>query len=294
MVSFLLWFFSQLSKNYTYTLKIPVAYVNLPGDAYLDTSVKDSLTVELLSSGYQLLKLKFRHPVLEVDVQKQGILQRNYWLPPQEYKKLSQIIGEQNRLLQIAPDTLHLKETASSKKKLPVHPKLSIRYKQGYKNTKPYRLQPAEIWVFGDKKILDTLQEIATESYTFNELDHDLKTDLKLNLPQSLNTKEKKINLYIPVAQIIEDILRVKLTQRKVPSGQKLVVFPEEVRVRYKTFLPYIDQIDKKDFDIGVDFEKRKIIRNDTFLIPEIRQKPAGVFDVQIKPDKIAFLIQTQ
>ncbi len=290
IISILLWFFSQLSKNYIYTFKIPVVYTHLPAHTYYDTSNNDTLIVKLKTSGYQLLKLKISRPVLQVNFNRRNQNQKKYKLADELTTELTHMLGAENKILTISPDTLYLKPEIYYKKKLPVCADLSIHYQQGYKNTSKPQLTPAQIWVFGDSTVLNGLTCITTEKYRFDQINSTINQKLKLKVPATIKTKISEVQLHVPVDQIIEDTLHIKLKIKQI--GKKIIVFPDRVVVQYKTFMQQFDKVNKNQFKVGINFENINDTKQDTILIPKILQKPKEVFDVQIKPDKIVFLIQ--
>jgi len=293
LVSLLLWVLSQLSKTYYYTLKVPVVYYNFPADTYSDISNTDTLLVKIKGSGYQIIGLKLKKKILKFDVKKHDLIHKKTWIPETLKNQIQhEITGEANTILNIAPDTIFFKENNWYKKKLLIRPQVEITYKPGYKNTEKYSLLPAFVWVFGSKENLDTLSYINTQKYHFNKVRLDIDKDLELLIPSDVKSNLKKTHFHLPVDQFLEDTLTLPVRIVNFPKNQKIIIFPDKAQLKYKLFSKDYKRLNPDDFKLVVDYNKKIKIKDEWRLVPQLIKHPDVIFDYQISPKNIAFLIK--
>jgi len=288
----MLWMFSQLSKNYVYTLKIPVFYDNFPADTYKNSVTPDTLTVKTKASGYQIIGFKMKPPALRIDVDKNNLIKRKFWIPENFKNRIQRQLGVSNTIIQIIPDTVFFKKKNGYKKKLKVAPRVEVNFKQGFKNTAKAELVPAFVWVFGDDKILDTIQLIKTKAYDFKNVENNISEDLKLEIPSGIKTNIDKVHYRLMVDQFLEDTLKLPLQVKNLPSGKKIIIFPDKVLLKFKIFSKDYKKLKESDFKVMADYKKRQKKGDDWVLIPQVEKYPGVIFDYQIIPHKIAFLIK--
>jgi len=293
LVSLLLWLLSQLSKNYYYTLKVPVIYYNFPADTYSDIAHVDTLKVRIKASGYQIIGLRIKKNVLKFDVKKHDLIRKKIWYPKTLKNQIQyEVTGFSNTILNISPDTIYFKENDWNKKKLPIRPQFDITYKPGYKNTEKYTLLPAFVWVFGSQENLDTLRFINTKNYHFDKVSVDVDRDLELLIPSDLKSNIKKTHFHLPVDQFLEDTLTLPVQIINFPKNQKIIIFPDKALVKYKLFSKDYKRLSPDDFKLVVDYNKKIKTEDEWRLVPQLIKYPDVIFDYQISPKNIAFLIK--
>jgi hypothetical protein len=63
IVSILLWISQALSRDYTTRISLPLEYVNLPNDKVLAEPLPTQISVEVKTSGFDLMKFGLKHPI---------------------------------------------------------------------------------------------------------------------------------------------------------------------------------------------------------------------------------------
>ncbi len=292
LISASLWMAFQLTKTYQYQLKVPVTYTDLPADYHQSFFLKDTLKIQVSATGFQLLKYKFSQPELQLAVKKLGLLKQQAWSPEKYKQEISAQIGQNMMIENILPAQISLKGKEVFKKKVAVLPNVVIRFKQGFRNKVKAKLEPDSLWVFGPEKEIDTITDIKTDFYEFSKVSQDVQKDLALKLPQHIKVSQKKVSYYLPVGELVEDTLLMPVEVLHKPKQTNLVLMPEKVLVKYKTFKDDYAGVDKKDFLIVADFNKRNMLKNGAYLFPVIKQAPLKSFEVQVYPEKISYLRQ--
>jgi len=289
IISSFLWFLSKLSNNYKHDLSLPVVYVNVGEDAYAGNFSNDTLTIVVNASGYELLGDYFKKTVFHFDVSKNHLLKNKTWHPNDYRVLINQVIGKEHQILQIFPEVVGIDTKEVYKKKVKVKVDAVFNYKQGFKNKAVYQLQPDEIWIFGDKNILDTIRFVNTKHFVFKNIDASVQKELSLKLPDFVQSNYKKIFLKIQVDQFIENTQNLDFAIKNVPDSLDVVVFPKKAIIKYKVFRSDFKSIKKSDFKVVLDY-KTLVKTKDTVLMPKLVQQPKKVFDVEVIPHDVLFL----
>jgi len=292
-ISFFLWIAFQLTRSYRYQIRVPVQYVNLPENYHQSLFLKDTLNLSVLATGFQLWKFKLQKPKVAIDVEKENLLKQKKW-QPEAYKDLiNEQIGRGLFIQSISPEFIFFKGKESFKKKVPIIPDVTIVFKQGFKNKQKPLFEPDSLWIFGPKKIIDTVQYVKTKPYTFKKVDHSVKRQLDLILPNHLIANHKKISLKLKVGEIVEGTFRLPISVINKPDKNgKLILLPEKTVVKFKTFKEDFSIVDKKDFLVQVDYNKRQHDKKGYYLQPYLVKFPTLVFEYEVHPKKVLYLIK--
>jgi YbbR domain-containing protein len=291
VLAVMLWFFFQLEKTYQYELVVPVTYNNLPQDVLNVSNNRDTLLIKIKASGYQILKKKFNSNGIVIDYNKLKTNNKRQWFPDENKNLIVYQLGNIQQVYQINPKQVTIKGNEKHKKEVVVKTDVEIDFKQGYKKTSKARIEPEKIWIFGSKEQLRKIDTVYTKKYTLSEIDDSISMELQIILPEKIKASALKISYKLPVDMLIEENVQVKLQAKNVPELYNLVLFPKKVNIKYIVFKKDYKAIDKSKFDVHIDYSKRFIVRNDTFIKPEWNNLPKQIIKHTITPDTIAFLL---
>jgi hypothetical protein len=294
LLSAFLWFVSQMGKTYRYGLSVPVYYNNLPQDMLINPEMPDSLYLKIQASGYQILKNKILKPSIEIDYNKIHPDDKNQWQPVKNLHIIKEQLGNELIILQVSPETLKIVQQNNGKKQVPVSVRVSVHYKQGYKNSDTAQVTPDKIWIFGTSGSLKNIDTVYSKTYTFDKVDKDIDFNATLVIPEGVKTNIRKVRYHLPVSMFVEDMQKIDLRAVHVPASYTLIPFPGKVTVKFKVFKKDYGKINKNDFDVIIDYNNRFMEGKDTLLYVKPVKYPKQIFDLQILPEKIAFLLKKQ
>ncbi len=288
LLSILLWFFSHLATNYDYTIPIPIQYVDNNHHILPDEYNKDTIFVELKTSGYQLLKLKIYNKKLQIP--ESVINQKKYWLPKQQLSKIEKLIGTNSKIISVKPEKIIFSHRNIIQKLVPIKPNVKVNFEKGFKKKSNFKITPKKIAIYGRKEILQSIDTLETKPYTFSEVKNDLNKNLTLDIPKNVKAMSNSVHFSLNTGQIIErqKAIGIIILDKK----DKYILFPDKVKVQYKFFKSDYDNI--KDKQITVIFDPNKIKPNDTLAELSVRNIPKGVFDVAIIPNRVSFLVKVK
>ena len=287
LISALFWVLMQLGKSYVYTFKVPVSYQNLPVNYYKDFLPNDTLSVKLKLSGFKILRYKISKPVLKIDVQKNGLLDKHLWNTTKHLSRIQGLFDENTRIISVSPEELSLQIKAVHKKQVPVYPDVSITFKAGYKNKQKAVWQPDSLWLFGQPDILDTITKVHTKTYRFDKIDHNIDKKLIVKPIEGVKYNTQSIHYRLPVSEIIEDTLSLPMTILDKPTHTRVLLFPEKIKLKFKVYKEKYKHLNPEDFQIAVDYHSKA-----KYWVPKLIKYPEGTFDFSFTPDKISYLIK--
>ena len=292
LLSVFLWFLSQLGKTYRYDLAVAVRYTHLPEDVLMEPSGADSLHLKIETGGYQILKMKLFKPSFSIDYNTIQLENKNEWKPAKNIRILNELLGDEQKIIQIFPEKISIIKNKQDKKQVRIAARVEIHYKQGYKNSSVAQLNPDRIWIFGSEELLQSIDTIYTESFKLKQIDKDVDISIPLIIPEGIKSKVTKINYHLPVNMFIEGSQKVELRAVNVPPSKNIIPFPKKVNVTYKVFKKDFKRIDSKNFDVIIDYNNRYNNEKDNLIRAQLYKYPKEIFDYQIVPEKIAFLLK--
>jgi len=289
VISVFLWFLSNLSQTYKYWVNIPIDYTQIPDGILHENLPKDTLHVEIVASGYQVVKLKMQNIALQVPVKSSDLLNTKELETNNYLTTISDLIGEENTILRVMPKQISFKLNNIRKKRVKITLDISIKYRLGYKNKQKIKISPDSLWVFGLSKDIGQLNEVYTKPIELTDVVNDITGEVALILLDGIKSNLKKVSYNMPVDQFIEMQTKVTYELINVPKSVNVVLFPKNAVVKYKVYKTDYQNVGSEDIKVVLDFKKR-----DSVLYPVLVYKDKRIFDVQLHPDKVAFLIKNK
>lgn len=286
-ISFLLWFLSGLGKSYQYTLKMPVVYTNLPSQYYKGFLPKDTLKIDIKTSGFQLLKIKLLQPVFKIDIQKTKLLDKQKLSTFDFLQQIKNELGQQVRVLKIEPQTLSFKISAVHKKQVPVVPNVTYKLKQGFKNKKQPVIIPDSIWIYGPASVIDTIKQVETLQYDLGIIHKNIHKKLKIKKTDKVKYNVEEVLFKLQVNEIVESNITLDIQIKDTLKNGKLLLFPNKLLLKYKVLKENYKPFTSNDFKVIV-----RLDTSENYLSPQLTKSPSGTFDFYFEPDKISYLIK--
>ncbi|SHH19129.1 CdaR family protein [Tepidibacter thalassicus] len=112
-----------------------------------------------------------------------------------------------------------------------------------------YELEPKNITISGPNEYIDNIKELYVEDFDISGLNEDKSVDLKINIPEKIQTEIKKVNLKINVSKIISknfiisknrivfkgDIHNLDISKNNLPDNIKVkVAYLEDLEEKIK------------------------------------------------------------
>lgn len=283
----------KLNKNFTFDVKVPISFTNLPKDKLLKNYNSDEIEVVGIASGYEYLKYRFYDQQFAIDLAKLKKKDSNlyfYDFEPENDRLAGSLAN--STLQSYKPDTLFVVLDANFEKKVPVRSQIQISYSPGFGSLKGLEVNPDTVIVRGPKSSIDTLQAIYTQSRDLKAIRSNLKDSISLTTIKrivQLQIEPKKVGYKIQVDKFTEGTLTVPLQLINVPAEVTAKIFPKRVKLVFNVNFTNYDRLKPSDFKVVCDFNK--IDSTSTTLTPEIVESPSYVRDLRLAEKTVQYLL---
>ncbi len=292
LFSFMILVLSKLSKSYTETITIPVKYKNIPEEIVLTNNQKQSVRVKVTTHGFNLLASYFKKPKIELDFS-EDVSQTKHsyvWESKTSVPALETEFGSNFEIKNIVPDTLHFPYSILALKKVPVKLNTKITFASGYDTLLGFSAEPDSINVIGSEEIIDKITFVETSEFKQNNVKETITSNVSLVQPiddKTVKFSQNTIQVSGEVEKFTEGTLEVSLTVINLPSHIRINYFPKTVKVSYEVSLDNYKKVTPSDFRIECNFNANQ----QSYLVPELKQKPDFVKRVKLKQKKIEYII---
>lgn len=291
-ISAFLWISHTLNRTYSYSLYVPVKFVNLPVNKTLLSELPTNLRFDIRTSGLRLLFVLLNRPFKEITVDFNTLKADNKL---QTYAISSGNINLKSAtkvdvdVKMISPDTLYFAAKRGLNKNVPVKPVVFASAEQGFIVSKPL-VNPSYITINGDSASLASIDSISTAPLYLNQLTSNYVGKLKLVTPSDdvyLNMTE--VSVSIQTDKLLEKEIEVPVTAINCKANCTAKLFPSKVKIKFSSAGNDFNDISEKSFKAVVNLEKQK--RDSNKLPVELSTLPTGAHILSIEPEEVEFLI---
>lgn len=292
--SFIILIFSKLSKEYTSTLVFNIEKINVPKDKVVLNDSTNKLKITLKTHGFKWLKYYFSQPSIEIDFSSEVYAIRNNFIYTKTISYLNEKKQFQNetKILNISPDTLRFRYDTNMVRKIPVEIETDITFAPGFDVLGNYKVSPDSITLIGPHKTIENIKKLKTEAVVFSDVKSNIETDVNLILPgniKDLKFSNKKVNFKAQVGKFTEGTLRVPVQIINVPENISVKYFPKTITISFYTSLKDFDTVNADDFKVICDYNNAST--QQSFLIPELAEKPDRVKRIKLHQQHIEFIV---
>jgi len=294
VVSFIIWTLVKLADTYTDTIAMKVAYTNLSNDKILLGSQETTVEAQVKTTGFRMLRQKFFKKEIEVDLKKVAKAKTDNTFYVLANDAINKHIYQDIEILNVFPDTLFFTLGKNKTKRVPIIPKLGLKFDQGYNLYDSLHISPKFIEISGPEDVVDKLKEVYTESKQLKDINTDIDIELQLIKNDSLKRlvySQSTIKATGKVDKFTEGKLNIPLHIQNLPKGYLIKLFPKEISVTYTANVSDFNKITQNDFAVYCDYNDIKNT-NASFFIPKLVKFPKTVKTYRIDDKKINFLIK--
>lgn len=298
-LSVFLWFLNALEKHYTDRISVPVDYIDLPKNKEFSGQLPRKLDMTVSATGYTILQHKLQLLVspllLDVDELTDHNLDSKYISKYQiatnnHKEEIAKQVSNDMEILTIRPDTIYFNMSQIIEKKIKVRPVVKLNfYKEFNLKSIPYT-NPDSLLVRGPAYILDTMKAVNTQSYSFQNLSHNLLRKVKLDLLPELTSNTKDVLLSIPVEQFTEVTFEIPVTVLNCPDSLTVKTFPSNIKVSCRIGLSEYNKINESNFTAVVNY--RDILITGSKLPIELSRFPKKVLALDSYPKEVEYVIE--
>ncbi|MBA4240404.1 MAG: hypothetical protein C0448_06745 [Sphingobacteriaceae bacterium] len=292
-IASLLWVVHALNRNYKYTLRVPVTFLNLPTNKLIVGELPEHLDVEIKASGLKLLFISLKKNINEVVVDfnllKNNAKSQAYSIRNGNFN-LQGAINFEVEILKIRPDTLFFSANKGNSKLLPVKANLKIDCQPGFSVISKINITPAYVSVTGDSIDLKRMDTVYTHFLNLKDVHQDFSSSVPLKKPySSINYNVKDVQLNFNVDKLTESTIKVPIQIMNNTSNEKIKLLPNFIEIKYLVAMKEYENISSNSFKAIVNYEHIK--KKQKQLKVDIIRVPSEVKIINTDPTIISYLI---
>lgn len=292
-IASLLWVVHTLNRNYTYTIQVPVKFLNLPRNKLIVGELPEKLDVEIKTSGLKLVFISLKKRISQVVIDF-NLLQNN--AKSQAYSirngnfNLQSSINFDVEIIKIRPDTLFFSLNKGNSKLLPVKANLKVNCLDGYSIISKPTITPAYVTVNGDSISLQKMDTVYTYFINLKDVHENFSSPVQLKKPYtSINYNVKDVQLSFNVDKLIESNIKVPVQIMNNASSETIKLLPNFINIKYLVAMKDYESINENSFKVVVNYEHIKEKQKN--LQVEIIRAPSEVKILKTVPSTISYLI---
>lgn len=293
IISFAFWTVVSLNETSELNFKVPLRYTNVPDKAFITSKLPQNVEIRLRDRGTVLLNYALnRFSPLEINFETYANNKEQISIPASQLiTELKKKLVNTTTLMTFAPDTLQIYYTMTEGKKVPVKLVSELNTQPQCVISGAILLSADSVMVYAPQELLNTIIEVSTDSVRAENLSDTLQSTVFLAPVKGAKAVPDKIEITVPVEEMILKTLEVPLTTMSLPSSLKLLTFPAKVKVECMVPMSRFSQLNTDNINLVVDYKKTRQNTNKKLPV-EIVSYPDYVLNIQIKPDSVEYILE--
>lgn len=292
-IASLLWVVHALNRNYSYTIKVPVTFLNLPSSKLIVGELPETLDVEIKASGLKLLFISLKKTidkvVIDFSLLKTNAKSQAYSISNGNFN-LKNVINFDVEIIKIRPDTLFFSTKKGNSKLLPVKANLKVSCLPGYSVISKPTIVPAYITVTGDSLDLKKMDTVYTYFLNLKDIHQNFSSPIPLKKPfSSVSYSAKEAQLSFEVDKLTESTIRIPIQIMNNTSRETIKLIPGFVTLKYLVAMKDYENVNENSFKVIVNYEHIKEKQKN--LQVNIIRSPSEVKIIKTEPTSISYLI---
>ena len=161
----------------------------------------------------------------------------------------------------------------------------------GYRFVDSLHIEPPGVWVYGEKKILDTLQWIQTQPVKDDKIRNNLDMTLRLQIPKGLHATVQKVRITAEMEEYAEKRFELPMICRNCPDDIHVRFFPSSIEIVCYPSLSNYAALNAEELETGIDYSD--LVKTQGInILPVLFRKPQWLTDYRIIPESVEYLIE--
>ena len=291
IISAVFWSFLTFNRDVQLDVEVPVE-MSLPKNVHLLAKVPDTLTVTIKDRGYRFLTYLFQKtPKLTLRFTDYSDGNSNFKIDQSHLKKaLARILHKNATIVSVLPESINIKFTDLPGKKVPVKTDILVEPREDYTLYGALIQSQDSVLVFSDAKTLSEINEVYTYHVEETDLTDTLRRKVTIAPINGTVIEPRAIDIVVPIEKLKSQTRNVKIVVRNAPPGVKMLLFPSDVEVTYRSPVSRITEdagitavVDYNSVDNSTPGNKVKVMIGET---------PASYQDVKLSHDSVEYIIE--
>lgn len=282
------WLLNALNKSYSTQTTYPIKFVYNEKELVPIKDLPEEVTINVTGKGWKLLRKSLRVEIQPAEIYIRNLPRNNYLLGSALRPALVNAL-DGLELNFVVTDTLYFNFNAKVSRKVAL--KLDPAQKvtgDRFAVVGPVVIDPDSVTFTGPSSMVEKLpnpllvrlpegQQLTEATKIKVPVNYDNKALVKANA----NTAEVTVN----VRGLVQEERQIIPELVNVPAGREITLRPPYVLVRYQLLDDSAAYLNRDNFKAILDYKRYS--RRDSTLIPELVQKPIGVRNVTVWPERI-------
>lgn len=291
VISAVFWSFLTFNRDVKLDIEVPVK-INLPRNVHLLSRVPDTLTVTVTDRGYRFFSYLFRKSqplTLRFSDYNDG---SGYFKVDQSHlkKALAGILNKHATIVSVLPENINIRFTDLPGKKVPVKTDIIVEPREDYTLFGALIQSQDSVLVFSDAKTLSDINEVFTYHVEETDLTDTLRRKVTIAPISGAVVEPRAIDIMVPIEKLKSQKRSVKIVVRNAPPGLKMLLFPSDVEVSYRSPMSRIN--DESGITAVVDYNSVDFNSTSNKVMVNIGEIPAAYQDVKLSHDSVEYIIE--
>lgn len=291
VISAAFWSFLTFNRDLKLDIKVPVS-ITMPDNVHLLSRVTDTLTVTVNDRGYRFFSYMFRKSpslTLRFGDYNDG---NGYFKVDQSHlkKALAAVLNKHATIVSVLPENINIKFTDLPGKKVPVKTDIIVEAREDYTLYGAMIQSQDSVLVFSDAKTLSEINEVYTYHVEERELTDTLRRKISIAPINGAVIEPRTIDITVPIEKLKSQVRTVKIVVRNAPAGVKMLLFPSDVEVSYRSPVSRIK--DEAGITAVVDYNAVDFASTSNKVKVMIGEMPAAYQDVKLSHDSVEYIIE--
>ncbi len=291
VISAVFWCFLTFNRDVKLDVKVPVK-ISMPSNVHLLSRVPDTLTVTVNDRGYRFFSFLFQQTptlTLRFSDYNDG---NGYFKVDQSHlrKALAGVLNKQANIVSVLPENINIKFTDLPGKKVPVKTDIVVEPREDYTLYGALIQSQDSVLVFSDAKTLNEINEVFTYHVEELELTDTLRRKVLIAPINGAAIEPRAIDIMVPIEKLKSQTRSVKIVVRNAPPGLKMLLFPSDVEVTYRS--PASRANDEGGITAVVDYNSVDFNSTSNKVKVQVGEVPAAYQDVKFSHDSVEYIIE--
>ncbi len=291
VISAVFWCFLTFNRDVKLDVKVPVK-ISMPSNVHLLSRVPDTLTVTVNDRGYRFFSFLFQQAptlTLRFSDYNDG---NGYFKVDQSHlrKALAGVLNKQANIVSVLPENINIKFTDLPGKKVPVKTDIVVEPREDYTLYGALIQSQDSVLVFSDAKTLNEINEVFTYHVEELELTDTLRRKVLIAPINGAAIEPRAIDIMVPIEKLKSQTRSVKIVVRNAPPGLKMLLFPSDVEVSYRS--PASRANEEGGITAVVDYNSVDFNSTSNKVKVQVGEVPAAYQDVKFSHDSVEYIIE--
>lgn len=294
-VSFGFWALHKLKEDYEVKVVVPLGLTGVPKDVRITTPLPSFILATLTGKGTSLIKYKndmMDSLLLDYSQYENNLQTGRVQISMSEVRMaLEKKVVSGTHIVDIMADTLEFYFNRGIHKRLPVQVLGGVQT-HAHNYVRSMRIKPDSVDVYAPQSVLDTMSYAYTQAFTLTDIKQSTSYAIGFPHAKGVMYEPSEIQVSAEVDFYTEKTVRVPIQEVNFPAGLSMRTFPSEAYITFRIGASKYNSITASDFLILVSYEEL-ITNNQPKYKLHLKNTPAGISHVRIRPSEVDYLIET-